>query len=292
MNKKTVIHVFTNNCCNIKYNSNDTSSYWGIGDLIRGSIKLYQYSQIMNFNYYIDISLHPISKYLINLEHPYKQLVIDNKDKIEYFYIDTLKQSLKKKLKDKNDKSIIMLTTNDRIIETLSVTDECKTFILNIFTPNPKFKEYLDKYISSIGKNKCEYDICHFRMGDDLLIKENNDTIFENKLNTIESFLNKYIINDYISVDTDILLTDNKYLKQYVLDNNIMFTPNTIIKHLGIDDSNDIYEDYGTRDTLVEFFLLLNSKSIKTYTCYSWISGFVFWISVLKNIPIVILKKL
>ena len=61
MYEKTVIHVFTNKCCNIKYNPNDTSSYWGIGDLIRGTMKLYQYSQIMKFNYYVDISLHPIS---------------------------------------------------------------------------------------------------------------------------------------------------------------------------------------------------------------------------------------
>ena len=71
-----------------------------------------------------------------------------------------------------------------------------------------------------------------------------------------------------------------------------MITPNTTIKHLGLDDdTNSTEEDYGTRDTLVDFFLVLNSKVIKSYTTYTWISGFVFWISVVKDIPLIILDK-
>jgi hypothetical protein len=283
MYKKTVIHVFTNNCCNIKYNSNDTSSYWGLGDLIRGTIKLYQYSEIMKFNYYVDISLHPIARYLINPNHPYQQLVQDNKDNIEYYYIDKLKNSLKNKLKNYDD--VILLTTNDRIVETLPITDECKEFILKIFTPKPEFRIYFDNYVNNILKLNPEYGICHFRLGDDFLIK------YENNVINFESFLNKYITNNYISVENDILLTDNKLLKKYILDNNIMIIPNTKIKHLGLDSTEYETEDDGTRDTLVDFFLLLNSKGIKTYTVYSWVSGFVFWASVLKDIPLTILNK-
>jgi hypothetical protein len=48
--KNTVIHVWTNNCSNIKYDSKDTSSYWGIGDLIRGTIKLFQLQRYLKFN--------------------------------------------------------------------------------------------------------------------------------------------------------------------------------------------------------------------------------------------------
>ena len=301
MYEKTVIHVFTNNCCNIKYSPNDTSSYWGIGDLIRGTIKLYQYSQIMKFNYYVDISLHPISRYLINPPHPYQQLVQDNKDNIEYFYIDTLKAAFKKshaktqdlenpkrKYNENNstNDNIFMLTTNDRIVETLPITDDCKEFILTIFTPKPEFKFYFDNYVNNVLKLEDNYGICHFRLGDDFLIK------YENKINDIEIFLNKYITNNYISVEHDILLTDNKLLKKYVLDNKIMVTPNTTIKHLGlVDDKTNPDEDYGTRDTLVDFFLVLNSKVIKSYTTYTWISGFVFWCSVIKDIPLIILDK-
>lgn len=217
MYKKTVIHVFTNNCCNIKYNPNDTSSYWGIGDLIRGSIKLYQYSQIMKFNYYVDISLHPIARYIINPNHPHQQLVQDNKDNIEYFYIDKLKEIFKKncyktqnlknpKCKSSANDNIFMLTTNDRIVETLPITDDCKEFILSIFTPKPEFKSYFDNYVKNVLKIDHNYGICHFLLGDDFLIK------YENKIDDIEKFLNKYITNDYISVENDILLTDNKLL--------------------------------------------------------------------------------
>ena len=299
MYDKTVIHVFTNNCCNIKYNPNDTSSYWGIGDLIRGTIKLYQYSQIMKFNYYVDISLHPISRYLINPNHPYHHLVKDNKDNIEYFYIDKLKAAFqkspvktqdlekpKRKYSVNDNDNVFMLTTNDRIIETLPITDDCKEFILSIFTPKPEFKLYFENYVKNILNIEHNYGICHFRLGDDFLIK------YENKMYDIEKFLNKYITNDYISVENDILLTDNKLLKKYVLDNKIMITPDTTIKHLGLDDDNTKFEeDYGTRDTLVDFFLVLNSKVIKAYTTYTWISGFVFWCSVLKDIPLIILDK-
>jgi hypothetical protein len=364
MYKKTVIHVFTNNCCNVKFNPNDTSSYWGLGDLIRGSIKLYQYSQIMRFNYYVDINLHPISKYLVNSTHPYTQLVQDNKDNIKYYYIDTLKPFFKKNNKKKSNftniieknnndqdlenfecknqdqdlenperknqdqdqdlenfecknqdqdlenperknqdddgdlenfectnqddddyEEVIMLTTNDRIAETLPITDDCKKFILKIFTPKPEFKLYFNNYVNEILKLTSDYGICHFRFGDDLLIK------YETKMSNFESFLNKYINNNYISIKTDILLTDNKLFKKYVLDNNYMISPDTIIKHLGSDEDEDEDEDYGTRDTLVDFFLILNSKIIKSYTVYSWISGFVFWASVLKDIPLIILDK-
>ena len=288
MYKKSIIHVFTNNCCNIKYNPNDTSSYWGIGDLIRGTIKLYQFSEIMKFNYYVDISLHPIARYLINPNHPYQQLVQDNKDNIDYYYIDTLKSALQKNRIKSYDEhnNVFMLTTNDRIVETLPITDDCKEFILSIFTPKPEFKLYFDDYVNNVLKIDPYYGICHFRLGDDFLIKD------ENKMDNIEKFLNKYITNDYISVENDILLTDNKVLKQYILNNKIMITPDTTIKHLGLDDDKtNPVEDYGTRDTLVDFFLVLNSKVIKSYTTYTWISGFVFWCSVVKDIPLIILDK-
>ena len=48
--KNTVIHIWTNNCSNIKYDSKDSTSYWGIGDLIRGTIKLFQLQKYNLFN--------------------------------------------------------------------------------------------------------------------------------------------------------------------------------------------------------------------------------------------------
>ena len=83
--RHTVIHVWTNDCCNKSYDIGDTSSYWGIGDLIRGTIKLYQLSLIMRFDFYVDISLHPISKFLVNPDHPYKDIVLEYRNEIEYF---------------------------------------------------------------------------------------------------------------------------------------------------------------------------------------------------------------
>ena len=46
---------------------------------------------------------------------------------------------------------------------------------------------------------------------------------------------------------------------------------NTKVCHIGY---NSCYEDL--RDTLVEFFMIMNSKGIRSFSTYGWISGFVY----------------
>jgi len=155
---KTVIHVWTNNCCNIKYNPNDTSSYWGIGDLLRGTIKLFQLQSSLKFQLFVDISLHPISAFIENSTHNYTNLIENNKHNIPYYYIDTLKPYLSEKYKQNkqcssdelNNDQIILLTTNDKTIETLPITDNCKVFIKKILKPNTN--KILTKTTYKIGK--------------------------------------------------------------------------------------------------------------------------------------------
>ena len=67
---KTVIHCWTHEF-NInqdhlnKYNYlKEKDFYFGLGDLIRSTIKLYYLSKTLGFNFIVDIQLHPISEYL------------------------------------------------------------------------------------------------------------------------------------------------------------------------------------------------------------------------------------
>lgn len=40
------------------------------------------------------------------------------------------------------------------------------------------------------------------------------------------------------------------------------------------------------RDTLLEFFILTKSTHIKSFTCYGWISGFVYVVHKMFKIPL------
>ncbi len=272
---KTVIHVWTNNCCNIKYNPNDTSSYWGIGDLLRGTIKLFQLQRYLKFQLIVDISLHPISTFIENSTHDYTSLIENNKNNISYYYIDTLQSYLAETL---NNDQIILLTTNDKTIETLPITNSCKLFIKNMLKPKPEFQMYLDNIIDNLP-NK-EYNIFHIRLGDNFLIKNNNCTI------NFEEFINKLISNNAINPTKDIIITDNSQLKKYIKTRNDLYTPDTNIKHIGVDTNLETI-----RDTLIELFIMQNAEQIKTFSIYDWISGFVVWISKIYDIPLISMKK-
>jgi hypothetical protein len=39
-------------------------------------------------------------------------------------------------------------------------------------------------------------------------------------------------------------------------------------------------------ETLFELFLIMDAKRIKTYSVYTWISGFVYWIHKIYDIPL------
>ena len=78
---KTIIQVFTQKIVKDR-NFKDTSGYWGLGDLIRGTIHLYQLSKKLNFKLIVDYQLHPISNFLKECNHEYSELIKSNKDNI------------------------------------------------------------------------------------------------------------------------------------------------------------------------------------------------------------------
>jgi hypothetical protein len=303
---KTVIHIWTNNCYNIKYNPDDTSSYWGLGDLIRGTIKLYQLQQYLKFNLVVDISLHPISRFIENTNHKYTKIIEANKNKIPYYYINNLKPYLKNELKSNNinniktypefnNEKIILLTTNDKNIESLNISEQCKLFIKNILKPKIEFQHYFDNILlDKLGKLKNEYNVFHIRLGDDYLIKNNI-----NKIN-FKNFINNFIDNKILNPETDIIITDNALFKYYIKTRCDLITLNTLIGHIGLighmnsnsdsDSDNDINCQI-IRDTLIEFFLLKNANKIITYSIYDWVSGFVNWISKIYDIQLLSIKN-
>jgi hypothetical protein len=247
-NRKTVIFVFTHKVCNLTTDKNN--NFWGIGDMIRGLICVYQLSKKHNFNLIVDYQLHSIGELLNPIKHKYKDYILRNKDSIVFV------QDAEKYILNNND-NLMYFFTNDYYNE--GITDECQTFIKNILMPNKKFKEYINDTIK-IYKVPSEYNILHFRLGDDLLVRNK-----QNNFTQLKELIRK------VNGKNDILISDSKDFKNYIKNTypNI-FQFDLEITHTGLNSNTN-----SIRDTLFEFFIATTSQNIKSYSVYNHTSGFV-----------------
>jgi hypothetical protein len=269
MTNKTIILVWTQKCKNFDINTDwkNGNNYWGLGDLIRGSIKLFQLSKKMGFKLIINHKLHPISMYLKKQDTEYDDLIINNKNNIEFIYPGQVENYINN---SKND--ILYFLTNDTCDEN-NITYECKHFIKNVLSPNDELVNLLNYY------NYTDYNIIHMRVGDNK-IKDKNLTD-----NTFIYNIKEKILNN-LNNESNILVCDSYFLKEELINNNLFKNKN--ISCINLDVGHIGYEQNTEkiRNTLIEFFIITKSKKIKTYTVYSWISGFVFWISKIYDIPL------
>jgi len=271
---KTIIHVWTHEF-NInqehlqKYNYlNEKEFYFGIGDLIRSTIQLYELSKTMNFRLIVDLQLHPISSFLQIQKTEFSEFVLNNKNNIDYVCYGAVEDYINESKKD-----VLLILTNDFFKGNIS--NDCKLFIKNILTPTFEYKQYIKFLLSKIPVKK--YNILHYRLNDDEF--KNNCSVKDVKyLNNISSNVNK---NKEFN---DILITDSLSFKEYIFLNSNIFLFDTKLCHLGL--SKDYY---AIRDTLFELFLISKSSKIKTYCKIHAVSGFVKWISEVYDIPIIIL---
>ena len=153
---KTVILAWTQNCCNLKRNGYE--NYWGLGDIIRGTIKLYQLSKKYNFELIVNTNLHPISLFLKKRLSIHDELILNNKNNINII------GNVENHINNSNDNIIYFFTTD--WCDENNIDNECKNFIKNIFTPNDE----MDKMLNDNNLNF--YDIIHLRLGD---LNMNND---------------------------------------------------------------------------------------------------------------------
>lgn len=250
-----IILVWTHKVKNLETTCNN--NFWGLGDIIRGAINMFQLSKILNFELIIDIQLHNISNYLEYYQHENSNLILENKNNIEF--ISNPKNYI---LQNKDKKILYFLTTSNY---EYSIDDECKLFINKLLTPNNEFQKYiLNKEIPFIN-----YDIIHFRLGDEALIKNNINLSFDKYL---------LLINEK---NNTILISDSKEFKKYTKNKIDIFTFDIDIGHIGYEEHKNIL-----RDTLFEFFILIKSNKITSYSVHSWGSGFVQIANKIFNIPL------
>ena len=367
---KTIINVWTQYYVN-------TNLFYGIGDMIRGTLKLYQLCKKLNYNFLVDISLHPISYILKDIENPYKELILQNKNNIIFLNTYDL---LIEYINTHNYEDIIFFGTNVYCDENLTI--DTKNFIKKLLQPNNKYEEYLNLLKKSIPYTN--YNILHFRLGDDQLVYNLNNVINNNLINIITNNIesNDILLSDsiqfkaFINKNYNIFLFKTKpchigtcsksiKIKEYYLyktkscyietcsksNTNKIYHPlqfksskiniikikynkslsklmnpennpennnsennnpennnsennnpennnpennnpennnpenNNSENNNSENNNSEIYIEE-LKSTLAEFFIIKDAKKIKTYSIYNHISGFVFWISKIYDIPL------
>lgn len=257
---KTVIFVWTQEVCNLI--SNDKDNFWGIGDILRGIIHTYQLCKQLNYEFIVDIQLHPISQFLINTPHKYSDLILSKKDNIHF--ISNTKDFILS-----NPSDVIYFETNNHFHEPLTL--DCKDYIKTLLTPTPEFavclRDARDKIPWPI------YSILHYRLGDPCMIT--HATV---NFDTLLLHIKKNMTGSAV------LLSDSQkfkeYIKKEVSPSPFMF--DTLVGHVGFSKHK-----HNLRGTLIEFFICQSAQNIRTYSVYQWLSGFVKCIHDIYDIPII-----
>jgi hypothetical protein len=277
---KIIVSVY---CKHTKNTSADLRNFWGFGDMIRGTISIYKLSQEFGSQFYLDTLDHPIGKYLKKQQtiQGYEDFIAKSKNNIYTFYrYFELSDFVKRNLITSNFVAVhsnAVFKDRNNMIENENSTflsDSDKTNLLKYFEPTEELNEAIKECQNKLPEH---YNIIHFRIGDDY---------FDSNINQLHlEELESIFIKHYESCD--VLLTDNNYFKQYIKNKYNCLTLDTNIVHVGLSENS-----CGIKETLVEWFIQAKSSKIKTYSCYGWLSGFVYWTHQLFGIPLVNMKKI
>jgi hypothetical protein len=279
-NKKTFLKKIVN-VYQINYKNSESM---GIGDYLRGCFCLFQICKLIGIEFDMDLSNHPISKYIycddnyeekINYDEICKyedpNFIFENgifKNNSNHFLIKFLNF-----LHSKNLENNYIFCNSFPI---LKIDDESKEFIKSKIKPKEEILIKLDYVIKNLKLIKGNYGIIHIRFGDEYLF-DNNKSININKINRLLSIIKKNIHpkKKYL------LISDNNNIKFLLTKyfSNIVFKVNKISHLAYTNDEDSILE------TLVDFFLITHSNYVLSFSPYPWGTGFSKWPSIIFNIP-------
>jgi hypothetical protein len=216
----------------------------------------------LNFKLYVDIQHHSISKCLLNLHHPYQELILEQKENIHTIH------DVEHHITTSTSDLLFFYTTTYLFF---IIDKNCNTFIKNILLPSPILS-------SRIEPIQIE-NILHIHI--------NNSIISPFK----QSYLLHRVyekIKHYITPST-IILSDTYEIKQYIKSQHsecIMF--DTLIGNIGFEPHDGCVED-----TLFDLFLMTKAKKIYSFSWNYDIPGFLKILSIydIPNIELLVKRK-
>jgi hypothetical protein len=268
----------------------------GIGDFLRGSFCFMQLAQLLNLEFEIDISNHPISKYVENASKiegiDYKNIMFydqDNRDKNQSHDYEGKPVNINTNFLDK---TIDLLNSQDNEIFGFfsnafpSFNIHKREGILKInskLQPNILMKKYIDNTLKELRLSKKNYGVIHIRTGDKYLVNKEKPPL--EFMQNIKSILEKIIVPGH----RYLIISDSNILKSYLQKNQQFYILIKPIEHLG-GEAVQISNSEGIKNTMLEYYLMSYSNAILSLSTYGHISGFSKYCSILNKIPFKYIK--
>lgn len=269
---------------------NDGYKTPGFGDYLRGCFGLLQLSLLLKIEFGMDMSAHPISRYLKNSE-PIEGVQHDNVIYYKDYNYVTDWDKLNRERVNFNmtflNNMIDWLNTQQGPVVSIfsnmipffmNFRVEGREFVCNRIEPSEEMSTAITTALTNLQLESGNYGVIQIRSGDDHLVngKSHSPSFILKIREILESYVKpewKYLlISDSVSL--------KKYLAKYP-NIHMSFKP---IEHLGGEGIKHINSD-GVRNTLLDFYLMSNSKSILSISVYGHVSGFSQYCSVVYGIP-------
>jgi hypothetical protein len=203
---------------------------YGFGDFIRGCFCLFQLCKNMNLDFDIDLSNHPLSKYLeghiktptINYNNIFKMDTFPDSSHDKELCYTTFKGLLR------NVNSNVYYTSTNSF-PLFRINQPEIDFIKSKLTPNVEMQQDIEEEMTILNLINYDFSIIHIRTGDDYLFDDNN-VLNQHLVNTIFNNLN-FLLND--KNRKYLILSDNTKLKMLFKPYENCVFQNKPITHLG-----------------------------------------------------------
>ncbi len=241
------------------YNINVTN---GIGDYIRGCFCMLQILTRLNIPFDMDVSTHPVHKWL--------QPGPTYNKKVEEFHHDHIYKDRAKLIKHWLSKADGIFTFFTNEYPLYPITFKERLFIQNKLLPSNVMKLYVQETKDKWGVSG-PYNIIHLRCGDECLIngKPPNYDLFINAIQQIKLNSYPYII---LSDSYQMKLHLHKLYPSFILSNDVpVHTSHT--------------NEEQVKDTMRDFFLFTSATQVYSFSVYAHGSGFSEWACQLYNVP-------
>ena len=267
----------------------------GIGDFLRGCFFVLQLTKLLDLEFELDISNHPIAKYIENsgknpaIKYNNIEWILGQnrpphlwKDSNKHIDFDFANQIIDKlnnysySATDTDTDTYAFFTNAFPIFNNFLDTGREK--IKNMLTPNTFMQEYIDTTLTEMNLTRNTYATIHIRSGDRYLT--NSESMNVEFINKIKNHINRLIIpgKKYL------IISDSNILKLALRSYPNFYIINRTIEHLG-GESLKSTETNGVMNTLLDFYLMSYSNAIFALSVYEHISGFSQYCAIINKIP-------
>jgi hypothetical protein len=236
-------------------------SYWGLGDMLRGTLSLYRLAKKRGYKLTVDTHLHPLSNFTTHSKSYHSEFIDKRQPKIHMFHMSLdLEREIECADWLSDDKLFCMCNHGNIQIDQV-ITPEEQEFLKSIIEPTLDVQTEIDQLVSTLPEN---YTILNVRFSEERL--KNNPQQFN---------LRKF---KFTKKPTDVLISNSLPFKKQM---NVPFM-NHEPGHIGYEKDLE-----RVKSAFIEFHIMANGKEIRTYSEYSWVSGYALWAGKLYNVPIV-----